>query len=89
VLPSLSALLNVVTVESEVGSAFGLDNAVVAASRAVAPLVGVGLASALGGGELGYRAVFVAATVLFVGTIAIATTLKPDRPMAAGGASGD
>jgi DHA1 family multidrug resistance protein-like MFS transporter len=89
VLPSLSALLNVVTVESEVGSAFGLDNAVVAASRAVAPLVGVGLASALGGGEVGYRAVFVAATALFLGTIAIATTLKPDRPVAAGGTPGD
>ena len=88
VLPSLSALLNVVTVESEVGSAFGLDNAVVAASRAAAPLVGVGLATALGGGELGYRAVFVAATVLFVGTIVIATALKPDRPVPTGASPG-
>lgn len=89
VLPSLSALLNVVTVDTEVGSAFGLDNAVVAASRAVAPLVGVGLATALGGGELGYRAVFVAATLLFVATIAIASALRPVRPAPAGGAPGD
>lgn len=73
--PSLSALLNVVTEQSDVGSAFGLDNAAVAGSRAVAPLLGVGLASLLGGGELGYRAVFVAATVLFLGTIAIASAL--------------
>lgn len=77
VMPSLSALLNVVTEEAEVGSAFGLDNAVIAASRAVAPLVGVGLASLLGGGELGYRAVFLSAAVLFVATIGIAGLLRP------------
>ena len=77
VLPSLSALLNVVTEQTEVGSAFGLDNAVVAASRAAAPLVGVGLASMLGGGEFGYRAVFLAAAVLFVVSIVIAAGLRP------------
>lgn len=77
VMPSLSALLNVVTEQTEVGSAFGLDNAVIAASRAVAPLVGVGLAAALGGGEVGYRAVFVAAAAMFLATIAIAVRLRP------------
>ncbi len=76
-MPSLSALLNVATVQTEVGSAFGLDNAVVSASRAVAPLVGVGLATLLGGGELGYRAVFAMAAALFVVTIVIAIGLRP------------
>ncbi|MDZ7801253.1 MAG: MFS transporter [Trueperaceae bacterium] len=80
VMPSLSALLNVVTEQTEVGSAFGLDNAVIAASRAVAPLVGVGLAALLGGGETGYRAVFLSAAALFGVTILIATGLQRTRP---------
>lgn len=82
VMPALSAMLNVGTAQSEVGSAFGLDNAVVAASRATAPLVGVGLASLLGGGELGYRAVFLSASALFCVTIVIASGLGPGRPTA-------
>lgn len=89
VMPSLSALLNVVTEQTEVGSAFGLDNAVIAASRAVAPLVGVGLASLLGGGELGYRAVFVSAAALFGVTIAIAAGLRPAVPRVAAGRAAD
>ena len=89
VMPSLSALLNVVTEQTEVGSAFGLDNAVIAASRAVAPLVGVGLAALLGGGEMGYRAVFLSAAVLFAATIAIATSLRPRPAGRPAGASGD
>jgi DHA1 family multidrug resistance protein-like MFS transporter len=89
VMPSLSALLNVVTEQTEVGSAFGLDNAVIAASRAVAPLVGVGLASLLGGGELGYRAVFVSAAALFGVTIVIATGLRPAAPRVATGRAAD
>lgn len=75
--PSLSALLNVVTQQTDVGSAFGLDNAVVSASRAVAPLVGVGLAWLLGGGEFGYRMVFVASAVLFLTTIGIVSAMRP------------
>jgi DHA1 family multidrug resistance protein-like MFS transporter len=90
VMPSLSALLSVATEQTEVGSAFGLDNAVIAASRAVAPLVGVGLAALLGGGEVGYRAVFLAAGLLFLVTIAIAAGLRPaPRPVAAPRGSGD
>lgn len=89
VMPSLSALLNVVTEQTEVGSAFGLDNAVIAASRAVAPLVGVGLAALLGGGETGYRAVFLSAAVLFGATIVIATSLRPESGGQPAGASAD
>ncbi len=89
VMPSLSALLNVVTEQTEVGSAFGLDNAVIAASRAVAPLVGVGLAALLGGGETGYRAVFLSAAALFGLTIVIATGLRPAAPATAPRPSGD
>ncbi len=89
IMPSLSALLNVVTEQTEVGSAFGLDNAVIAASRAVAPLVGVGLAAAFGGGETGYRAVFVMASVLFVVTIFVAAGLRRPAPARAAPVPGD
>ncbi|MEX2501541.1 MAG: MFS transporter [Trueperaceae bacterium] len=89
VMPSLSALLNVATEQTEVGSAFGLDNAVIAASRAVAPLVGVGLATLLGGGEMGYRAVFVMAAALFLVTIVIAAGLKRPAFAAAARPTGD
>jgi DHA1 family multidrug resistance protein-like MFS transporter len=77
VQPSLSAMLNVVTEKSDVGSAFGLDNAVGAASRAVAPIVGVGLAALLGGEELGYRAVFISSSILLLGTIVIVSRMPP------------
>lgn len=89
VMPSLSALLNVVTEQTEVGSAFGLDNAVIAGSRAVAPLVGVGLAWLLGGGELGYRAVFLSASVLFAVTIVIAASIRPAPSSRPAGAPAD
>lgn len=82
VMPSLSALLSNVTDSEEVGSAFGLDNAIIAASRAVAPLLGVGVASlvALFASEaMGYRAAFGAGAVLFLVTIAIAVWLMPQR----------
>jgi len=80
VMPSISALLNVATDDTEVGSAFGLDNAVVAASRAVSPLIGVGLASLLGGGEFGYRAVFFAAAIMFIVTMVIGSRLGNRTP---------
>lgn len=82
VMPSLSALLSNVTASEEVGSAFGLDNAIIAASRAVAPLLGVGVASlvALFASEaMGYRAAFGAGAVLFLVTIVIAVWLMPQR----------
>ena len=82
-MPSLSALLSTATEAGEVGSAFGLDNAVVAASRAVAPLVGVGVASIVGayaGEMIGYRAALGTSGLLFIVTIAIAASLPESRP---------
>lgn len=82
VMPSLSALLSNVTSSDEVGSAFGLDNAIIAGSRAVAPLLGVGVASivaAFASEALGYRAAFGAGGILFVITIAIAVFMMPGR----------
>lgn len=89
VMPSLSAMLNVVTEQGEVGAAFGLDNAVMAASRAAAPLVGVGLATLLGGGETGYRAVFLSAAFLFGITVLIATSMPAEPRGRAAPAPGD
>lgn len=86
VMPSLSALLAGGTGRAEVGSTFGLDNAIVAASRAVAPLLGVGVASLVtlwAGDEAGYRAVFLAGSALFLVTLAVAVRrlprVAPDR----------
>ena len=83
IMPSLSALLSNVTASEEVGSAFGLDNAIIAASRAVAPLLGVGVASivaAFATEAIGYRASFGAGAVLFLVTIVIAVVFMPKRP---------
>lgn len=80
VMPSLSAMLNVATDSGEIGSAFGLDNAVVAASRAVAPLLGVGVAALLGAGEFGYRTVFWVAGLLFVGVMLLGFRMNPQAP---------
>lgn len=82
VMPSLSALLSNVTDSTEVGSAFGLDNAIISASRAVAPLVGVGVASAVAifaSEAVGYRAAFGAGALLFFITILIAVFWMPRR----------
>lgn len=73
VMPSLSALLSGYSSGGQVGSAFGLDNSMMAASRAVAPLVGVGVASIFG-----YRAAFVAGAIVFFLTLVIAALRLPD-----------
>ena len=91
IMPSLSALLSNVTASEDVGSAFGLDNAIIAASRAVAPLVGVGIASIVAGfasEAMGYRAAFGAGAGLFLLTIVIVVLRMPreipaPRPVAA------
>jgi DHA1 family multidrug resistance protein-like MFS transporter len=76
IMPSLSALLTGYSRGGSVGSAFGLDNSVMSGSRAVAPLVGVGVASLFG-----YRAAFLAGSVVFLLTLAVAATRLPDpRP---------
>jgi len=81
VMPSLSALLTRQTTRAEIGSAFGLDSATIAASRAVAPLIGVGIVSLVATfatQELGYRATFFAGTVLFLGTLLVVGWLLPE-----------
>lgn len=79
VMPSLSALLTGYSTEKSIGSAFGLDNSVMSGSRAVAPLVGVGVASLFG-----YRAAFLAGAVIFLLTLAIAALRLPQPRLPAG-----
>lgn len=73
IMPSLSALLTGYSTGGQVGSAFGLDNSMMAASRAAAPLVGVGVASLLG-----YRAAFVAGSLVFLLTLLVAAIRLPE-----------
>ncbi|MEX2541254.1 MAG: MFS transporter [Trueperaceae bacterium] len=73
VMPSLSALLTGYSSGGRIGSAFGLDNSVMSGSRAVAPLVGVGVASLFG-----YRAAFLAGSAIFLVTLAVAALKLPD-----------
>lgn len=75
-MPALSALIAQYTNERDMGRAFGLDNSVMAAARAVAPLL------AVGAGELfGYQSVFVLGAIVFVATILISIRLpEPKDP---------
>lgn len=66
-MPSLSALLANYSEPGEEGSVYGLDNAVVAASRAVAPLVGAAVAVIIG-----YRGIFVMTGLMFLVTTVVA-----------------
>ncbi|HEX7005109.1 MAG TPA: MFS transporter [Trueperaceae bacterium] len=72
VMPSISALLTGYSTQSNVGSAFGLDNSVMSASRAVAPLVGVGVASLFG-----YRSAFIAGSIIYLLTLIVGATWLP------------
>lgn len=76
-MPALSALLVRYTAEEEVGSAFGLDNSVMSAARAAAPLLAVGTVSLLG-----YQAVFFLGALIFLITLAITIWKlpEPDQP---------
>lgn len=78
VLPIISALLaNYVKAGGE-GTAFGLDNSVTAAGRAVAPLVGAAVAA-----NWGYTITFVATgLVFFISTALAIWRLPPSRPVA-------
>lgn len=83
VMPSISALLARYSERGEVGSAFGIDNAVVGASRALAPLLGVGVVSLVAGPfglETGYRAVFLTTSLLFVAALLVAVLWLPRSP---------
>lgn len=73
VMPAISALLTGYSSQGSIGSAFGLDNSVMSASRAAAPLVGVGVASLFG-----YRSAFLAGSVIYFLTLIIAAMRLPD-----------
>ncbi|WP_420627533.1 MFS transporter [Candidatus Leptofilum sp.] len=61
IIPSISALLARYTQPGEEGSVYGIDNSIVAASRAAAPLVGSGVAF-----WFDLRATFVTTAVVFL-----------------------
>jgi len=68
-----SALLARYTDPGEEGAVYGLDNSIVAAARAVAPLVGAWIAALMG-----LRATFAAMTILFIVVAAAAYFALPD-----------
>ena len=72
-MPALSALLAGYTERGEEGSVFGLDNSVAAASRAVAPLIGSGVAA-----WLGFRATFVTTGLVFLLVALLAVWRLPE-----------
>lgn len=72
-MPALSALIASYAEQDEIGSAFGLDNSVMSAARAAAPLVAVGVASLFS-----YEAVFVIGALIFVFTVVLAWLKLPD-----------
>ena len=74
VMPSLAALLNHYTTPGEEGAVYGLDNSVIAVSRALAPMVGA-VVVYFGG----FRALFLAAAVL-IGVTAVLAYLKLPDP---------
>jgi len=75
---SLGALLARYSRVGQEGAVYGLDNSTVAASRAIAPMVGAAVASAMG-----IRWVFVAAgVVLLAGAITAASIMPKDSPPA-------
>lgn len=75
IIPSISALLSRFTEPGEEGSVFGLDNAIVAASRAAAPLLGALIAT-----WLGLRATFTATAVIYFLVALLAVWRLPETP---------
>lgn len=67
IVPGVSALLARYTRCGDEGAVYGLDNAITSGARAVAPMLGVGVAM-----WLGLRAVFGAAGVLYLAAAALA-----------------
>lgn len=68
-----SALLARYTEPGEEGAVYGLDNSVIAAARAIAPLAGAGIAF-----WLGLRATFLAMTGVFLLVMLVAALLLPN-----------
>lgn len=73
IIPGISALLARYTPSGTEGAVFGLDNAIVSAARTVGPMLGVGI-----GMWLGFRAVFVAAALLYIAAAALAAWGLPE-----------
>ncbi|MEO1290680.1 MAG: MFS transporter, partial [Chloroflexota bacterium] len=69
IISAPSALLAQYTEQGEEGAVYGLDNSIVAGARAVAPLMGAGIAM-----FIGFRGTFAATAVLF-GIVWLTTTL--------------
>jgi DHA1 family multidrug resistance protein-like MFS transporter len=84
VLPSISALLAQLTDRGEAGSAYGIDNAIVAAARGVSPVIGASVVGLMVIGRepvgLDYAVVFTVAAVLFAVTAVIAAWRIPRVP---------
>ncbi len=72
--PALSALLARYTRPGEEGAAYGLDNSMMSAARAVAPLVGATVAMGLG-----LRWVFVLAGVVYLGVVGTLARALPQE----------
>lgn len=78
ILSSLSALLAQYTEQGEEGAVYGIDNAIVSSSQAVAPLVGAGIALVFG-----LRGTFALTALLFMATALFAYYRLPrKRPFA-------
>lgn len=75
VIPTISALLARYSHEGQEGAVYGLDNSVQAAARALAPLIGAGIALAFG-----LRATFMATGLLFIATGLLAVPHLPTPP---------
>jgi DHA1 family multidrug resistance protein-like MFS transporter len=75
IVPGISVLLAQYTQCGQEGAVYGLDNSIVSGARAVAPLLGVAVAMAVG-----YRAVFAAAALLYLTAAALATWALPSPP---------
>lgn len=73
ITPALSALLAHYTRPGEEGVVYGLDNSIVSAARAVAPMVGAGVAI-----WFGLRGTFVVAGLLFLAVAAVGLWLLPE-----------
>lgn len=80
-LASPSALIARYTQRGEEGAAYGLDNSIVAGSRAVAPLLGASIAVAFG-----LRGTFAAAGILLVLVALLALAFLPDDRLKRGSA---
>ncbi|MBK8902267.1 MAG: MFS transporter [Anaerolineaceae bacterium] len=78
IVPTLSALLARYTEPGEEGSVYGIDNSIVAAARAAAPLVGSVIAF-----WFDLRATFLATAVIFLVVAAVSFLRLPDEDAAA------